>query len=204
MCLIYENVLLVIIMDSANLDNLDVSWLENHERMLNIHENYQREYMDTIRICYVYINENSEIDKVISEREHLLFINKCKGLTKERVLQIVQNKKILNNIDKYTMDSILLFNVSIEPENIQKYVNSENILSEPFLKIYPIVDEIEIPPSIFIFHEINCIYFIFKQIDTTHLKSILKKGGTDSESSMRNGKKTKKVRIQNNITKKNA
>jgi hypothetical protein len=189
-------------MDSANLDNLDVSWLENHKRMLNIHENYQREYMDTIRICYVYINEKSEIDKVISEREHLLLIGKYKGLPKERVLQIVQNKKIINNVDKYTLDSILLYNVSIEPENIQKYVNSENILSDPFLKIYPIVHEIEIPPSIFIFHEINCIYFIFKQIDANHLKSILKKGGIESESSMRNGKKTKKVRIQNNITKK--
>jgi hypothetical protein len=153
-------------------------------------------------MCYIYVNLDSEIEKVVCENETLLQIDSSNTciIPKERVLQIVQNKKMLNASLKYSIETILLYNVSIEPENIQKYVNSEN--SIPFLKIYPIVDEILIQPSIFIFHEINCIYFIFKQIDVKPMpKSILKPGG--------NGKKTKRVRIQevpvvkHNMTKKN-
>ena len=187
-------------MDSLDLD---ISWIEKHERMNNIHTNYQREPMDSIKMCYIYVNLYSEIEKVIYENENLGQIDSSNNriISKERVLQIVQNKKMLNDTLKYTIDTILVYNVSIEPENIQKYVNSENFTSEPFLKVYPIIDEILIHPSIFIFHEINCIYFIFKQIDIKPIpKSILKTGG--------NGKKTKRVRIQEdsksyNITKKN-
>lgn len=188
-------------MDSV--EGLDISWIEKHERLLNIHENYQREFMDSIQICYIYVDLDSAIQYVIYENENLIHSNKYCSISKERVLQLVQNKKIFNHL-KYSIDSILLYNVSVEPENIQKYVNSE--MTEPFLKIYPIIDEIIIHPSIFIFHETNCIYFVFKQNPIKNIpKSILK---TSSDSK---GKKTKRVRIQDdildikkhNITKKN-
>ena len=201
-------------MDSLDLD---ISWIEKHERMNNIHTNYQREPMDSVKMCYIYVNLYSEIEKVIYENENLGQIDSSNNriISKERVLQIVQNKKMLNDTLKYTIDTILVYNVSIEPENIQKYVNSENVL--PFLKVFPIIDEILIHPSIFIFHEINCIYFIFKQIDVKPIpKSILKTGGNGIKTGGNgiktggNGKKTKRVRIQDvsdfkpshNITKK--
>ena len=198
-------------MDSLDLD---ISWIEKHERMNNIHTNYQREPMDSVKMCYIYVNLYSEIEKVIYENENLGQIDSSNNriISKERVLQIVQNKKMLNDTLKYTIDTILVYNVSIEPENIQKYVNSENVL--PFLKVFPIIDEILIHPSIFIFHEINCI---FKQIDVKPIpKSILKTGGNGIKTGGNgiktggNGKKTKRVRIQDvsdfkpshNITKK--
>jgi len=171
-------------MDSVDLD---ISWVEKHERLLNIYENYQREHMNSIKICYIYVNLQSEIEKVICEHEKMTHSDTYCIISKERVLQLVQNKKHLDNL-KYTIDSILAYNVSIEPENIQKYVNSEIV--EPFLKIYPIVDEILIQPSIFIFHEVNCIYFLFKQNEIKP-KSILK-----SDNTIVNSKKTKRVRIQ--------
>jgi hypothetical protein len=181
-------------MDSIDLD---ISWVEKHERLLNIYENYQREHMDSIKICYIYVNLKSEIEKVICENEDLFFNGNHNVITKERVLQIVQNKKLLDHNLKYTIDTILVYNVSIEPENIQKYVNSESV--ESFLKIYPIVDEIQLSPSIFIFHEINSIYFIFKQSEVKP-KSILK----ISDKVKENGKKTKRVRIQENLYIKNS
>jgi len=198
-------------MDSLDLD---ISWTEKHERLIHIHQHYQKEHMDSIKICYIYVNLQSEIEQVICEHETLSQLQNKSIISKERVLQLMQNKKNLNNI-KYNIDSILLYNVSIEPENIQKYVNSDIV--EPFLKVYPIVDEILIHPSIFIFHEINCIYFIFKQIDVKPMpKSILKTGGgngikTGGGNGIKtggNGKKTKRVRIQevpdvkHNMTKK--
>ena len=191
-------------MDSVDLD---ISWIDKHERMNNIHKNYQREPMDSVKMCYIYVNLDSEIEKVIYESEILSKIDSSNNciIPKERVLQIVQNKKILNASLKYTIDTILVYNVSIEPENIQKYVNSENVL--PFLQVYPIIDEIRLGSSI----------FIFKQIDVKPIpKSILKTGGNGIKTGGNgiktggNGKKTKRVRIQDvsdikpshNITKK--
>lgn len=214
-------------MDSVDLD---ISWIENHERMNNIHKNYQREPMDSIKMCYIYVNLDSEIEKVVCENEILSKFDNSdtRIIPKERVLQIVQNKKMLNETLKYSMDSILVYNVSIEPENIQKYVNSENgvLDGSPYnstffgdkdnlyngFKMYPIVDEILIHPSIFIFHEINCIYLIFKQTETKTLPKTLPKSILKTEGTAPNMKKTKRVRIQDaghvikkthNITKKN-
>ena len=91
-------------MDSIDLD---ISWVEKHERLLNIYENYQREHMDSIKICYIYVNLQSEIEKVICENENLFFNGNYSVISKERVLQMVQNKKILDNNLKYTIDTIL-------------------------------------------------------------------------------------------------
>jgi len=177
---------------------LDISWIDKHERMNNIHKNYQREHMDSIKICYIYVNRDSEIEKVVCENETLGQTDNSdtRIISKERVLQIVQNKKVLNDTLKYSMDSILVYNVSIEPENIQKYINSENI--EPFLKVYPIVDEILVHPSIFIFHEINSIYFVFKQIEAKTIPKSILKTSIIMDSKPTN-KKTKRVRIQEEL-----
>jgi hypothetical protein len=169
--------------------DLDISWVENHERLVNINQNYEREHMNSIKICFVYINSYSEIETVICDKESLVHNGKYSVIPKERILQIVQNKKFLDENSKFSLDTILVYNVSIEPENIQKYINSEIV--EPFIKMYPIVDEIVLNPSIFIFHELNCIYFFFRQI-VVKPKSILKNSNLDAGVA----KKTKRVRIQ--------
>jgi hypothetical protein len=187
-------------------NDLDISWIQSHERFINIHKNYQREPTEAVSIYYLYINLNLEIEKIICEKETLDL--SCQNISKERVLQMVQNKKKLGST-KYNLDNILIYNVTIESENIQKYVNSENIadVSQPFIKILPVIDEIKINPSIFIFHSLNSVFFFFKQCDNRDTfpitKSILKRGnGTSAGPGPGPGtgnidakKKTKKVRI---------
>jgi len=57
----------------------------------------------------------------------------------------------------------------------------------------PIFDEIKCAPSIFIFHDINSLYFIFKEVpNPADIKSILKSGLGSSGGGIRI---TKKVRI---------
>ena len=61
-------------------------------------------------------------------------------------------------------------------------------MQDVFLKSVPIFNEIDCLPSIFIFHDINSLYFIFREIEASG-KSILKNGTTT------NNRSTKKVRI---------
>lgn len=179
-------------------EDLDISWIQSHEKILSIHENYKREPMESISLYFLYINQNDEIEKIIREKEGLEGRDDFQRLSKERILQIVQQKK-KTNTGKYSLDHILVYNITIEPENIQKYVNTDNLVefSQPFIKNLAVIDEIKIYPSIFVFHSLNSIFFFFKKMDEPSAppfvrKSILKIGNVIDENK---NKKTKKVRI---------
>ena len=62
--------------------------------------------------------------------------------------------------------------------------------SQAFFRSIPLFDEITVVPSIFIFHETNGIYFLFKACSSPSLRSILKGTGSDNKNRV-----TKKVRI---------
>lgn len=180
-----------------DMNDLDISWIQSHERFINVHGNYKREACEYVSIYYVYINLQSEIEKIICEKETLNLPGEYdyQSISKERVLQLVQQKKMVGST-KYNLENIMVYNVSLESENIQKYVNNDNLveISQPFIKNLSIIDEIRIYPSIFIFHSLNSVFFFFKQNvyqKPTTIKSILKIGNVIDEH-----KKTKKVRIQ--------
>ena len=187
-------------------DELNLSWLKEEQKMSQIHQNYLRENMQNIQIHTIYINANNHIDKIVCFNQELTVLGSSSpstlvGLSSEMVLQIVQSNRSLSTGTKYKLIDILVYNVDIEPENIQNFsniaMNASNIDAySPFLKSYPLVCEIKVPPSIFIFHDLNAIYFLFQEIQLINApnhKSILK---SENNLSTIPRKKTKKVSIQ--------
>jgi hypothetical protein len=164
--------------DELDLD-LDISWIHQHEKENSIDKNYCREPMNEITTYCVYINKELEIEKVTTEKMAIQF-----GMvSKERVLHFIQSKKESFTETKYRLLDMLLYNVELEPENIQSYSISENFhdLSKPFFKVLPAFDNVVIADSIFIFHSLNTLYFLFKEVERTPiqiLKPILKKNKT--------------------------
>jgi len=206
-------------MESNDLD-LDISWIKENERLQNMETNYLPELMENIDLFFIYINPNNYIDKVIREKFPLYIdsSNKCSRLSKENLLKLIQtNKKLVksNTICKYKFMDVLTYNIDLEPEHIQNYTKNENILeaSRGFLKVLNIIDDISISPSVFIFHKINSIFFLYQEIETNRnrhtLKSILKKPVAVAVNERErepeyvgSQKSTKKVRIdldKNNI-----
>ena len=101
---------------------------------------------------------------------------------------------------------ILIYNVDLDSDHIQSYSKSNDFaqLSNDFMKVLSIPDDIVIQPTIFIFHGVNSIYFIFKENDrvgNSHnhtIKSILKNTGNGNDSGVNGGKHprtTKRVHI---------
>jgi len=184
-------------MDENENEDLDISWIEEDEKLHTVDKNYFREPMDQLAITIIYININSYIENIICEKVPLTINNKMALLEKERLLQIIQSKKKITSHSRYKFMESLLYNIELEPEHIQKYAYSEpqnEDGSHPFLKRMPIVDDISISPSIFIFHNINGLYLLFKEeprtdIQGTKTKSILKSGEQSQH------KITKKVKI---------
>lgn len=177
------------------VEDLDTSWINEAEKIEKMNQNYSKEPMEFIDIFFLYINSNSYIDKIICEKHPLLVENnKTSGLKKEYIIQLIQSKKVKTSHSKYKLLDVLVYNINLEPEHIQNYSNNENFVenSKGFLTVLPIIDDIKIPSSIFIFHGINSLFFLFqeKEFDISLIpKSILK---THHSS---NHKTTKKVKL---------
>jgi hypothetical protein len=172
-----------------------MSWIEREEKILQIQQNYLREPMDTIRCYFLYINLNSYIEKITSEQIAISYQNgepsNCQNtskigiIPKEQVLHFIQQKRLCNNNStnnnntKYVFKDSWMYLVDLEPENLQNYSKSENFqeISKQFFQVLPPIEDIRIPPSIFIFHDINALYFLFQEVppkETVQPKSILK------------------------------
>jgi hypothetical protein len=177
-------------------DSLDCSWIQTEQKMANIEKNYIREPIDDIKMYFIYINYHSEIEHVVKDIENVeaeMDMNQ-RHISKERLLKIIQEKRHHNN-KKYRLDDILSFQIDLEPENIASFSELEDIhdIASSFLKSVPIFDEISCIPSIFIFHDIACLYFFFHE-NNAAIKSILR------VSDARN-RTTKKVRIMDSDAK---
>ena len=180
----------------------DLSWIQEQERLENINQNYYREPMDKIECVFIFIDANQCIEKVIKEKLSVEPLSKPNQENTTNILNRVLKKDAIAAClepkleSKYVLDDILLYNVTIEPNQIQMFSNSSDdssIKSSPYLNSCNKGDII-ITPSIFIFHNVNAVYFILKvkEIERTLElfvpKSIMK-------SSVSKGKNTKKVRI---------
>jgi len=165
------------------IDDLDSSWIDKEEKMGASDTNYIREPIDEIQMFFIYINSRLEIEHVSKESE---CADGC--ISKDRLLQIIQTKRHHNN-KKYRLDDLLSFQIDLEPENIQSFSELDSLddISATFLKSIPIFDEVVCAPSIFIFHDMASLFFLFNEVDTVK-KSILR-SASDSH------RVTKKVRI---------
>jgi hypothetical protein len=188
---------------------MDTNWIQEYDSLQSISTTPLRELMTSIGAYFVYINPNDYIENILFETIDLEFDidhdSKFSIITKEAVLKIIQYKKRVLDL-KYKLVDILSFVIDIEPENIQSFNKMDLDDSRTFLKNIPIFNDIRIDKSIFVFHNINSLFFFFKEIEIHPrrftLKSILKKGSNDTFSNDDNKNNiSKKVRIVENIRK---
>ena len=179
--------------NNSDCDGLDISWMKEQERMNSLEHTQKREPMQTIHLSFIYINKSNYIDKICHDVEVLEHAR----ISGERLLNIIQHNKIRTPTSKFKLLETLLYNIDLEPELIQ-----HADFTASYLKPVSIIHDIKIPDSVFIFHNVNKIYFIFKEVEvkstnsnkTQSLKSILKPVSVVGSGSRPVGN-TKKVRI---------
>jgi hypothetical protein len=192
--------------DYDNDFDLDTSWIQKEQRIQNIQNNHIREPMDSIHAVFIYINQNNYIDKI--SREFVTLTQNQQGtgslIPYNILLKLIQNKKIKTSTSKYQFSNAFSFIIDFDTQQIQPFsnTNTENLENNSFFKEISVTQDINIPSSVFIFHNINTIYFLYKEVlfekHNITLKSILKP--TIKQSNGEPDKKlkkynTKKVRI---------
>lgn len=159
--------------DQEDNDNLDISWLNDQEQFTNIEYLDGRKAMNQIEAKILYIDLNNTLIHTETEICKLEYENEYSIFSREKLLLFIQSKKRRDK-NKYRLSELLLYNVVIEPENLQNYSKTiQQTTDEIYLKKLSTIDDIRISSSILIFHTINTLYFIFQEIDM--LKEGIKK-----------------------------
>jgi len=176
-----------------------MSWVLDEEKLLNIKECYAREKFSSVVAHYIYINNNNYIDNIKCEEVYFNWdISKNIGIIPNNVLlKLIEERKTCGN-NTYKFEEGSLYNITLEPDDIQSYSESNYLdkdnADECFLKPFTILDDLYLKPSIFIFHELNALYFIFRQAEKKYKPiSILK---ILEDEPKKNKGLTKRVRVK--------
>jgi len=151
-------------MDNDDINNtiedLDLSWINEFEKIDNEYKIYYLEELSFIRIHSIYINSNNEIEKVREEKQLL----RVPGvLQKEELLSIIKHNSFSNQV-KYSLLSLLKFNINLEPIHLKTFLRNKNpAIGALFLQSIKNLDTIKFEKSITMFHDINEIFIIFHQ-----------------------------------------
>lgn len=154
-------------------DELDNEWAEE---MIKENQEYDCLYNvvnDYISLFLIYINKKNQI--IFVKKENYQTNN---GVISKLDLSIILKKNLKYNNKKYAPLSLLKYNIDLEPDNVNNYLDSEKDFK--FFSVEKNIKDLKWNNSIELFKDINSLYIVFyekqerkKQFKTT--KSIFLK-----------------------------
>ena len=166
------------------IDDLDTTWIQEFENFDKEYKNYYTEEVSFIRIHSVYVNKYNDIEKI---KEEKIILKEIGNLQKDELFTIIKHNSFFNN-NKYSLLSILRFNINIEPIHLTNFLkNKDKNIGKTFLQSLKNIDTIKIDKTISMFQDINDIFIIFHQKIYNPLKTY---------------NRTKKIFINSNTKKK--
>jgi len=144
--------------------NLDDEWINEFEKTDKLYQDFYKDDLYYINLRVIYVNRENEIDKI--KHESLLLSNK-NIISEEEILGILK-KNSIDNERKYTLLSILRYNIILEPDDVKNYLlNNEN---KDYLSVIKNIDDIIFQKSITMFHDLNDIILIFYEKSMENIK----------------------------------
>lgn len=130
---------------------------------------------------FLYVNSQNYIHKIITEKIDTSFFfdisKNCVVLPNEVILQSIQSNKhvsIMGVNHEYEFMVAYLYNVNLEIKQLQSYLNNQCLdVSKHFFKPIYFVQDVVIPNSLPLFHDVNSFFFVFKEKNDTFNKPII-------------------------------
>jgi hypothetical protein len=131
--------------------DLELDWIRDTERLMSITESCHREDLPYISLVFVYIDKNKVVSSVTKDSiefpERILTADRIKSISRQH-----------QNDDLFLFKETFLFHIPIEPELIPVFHEDA---WKTYGRVYSVEEDIVLPPSIFIFHPYNTLYFIY-------------------------------------------
>jgi hypothetical protein len=176
--------------------NLDTSWIEEFEREEKDYKSYYREDLQSVKVHCIYVNKNNDIDKIKEER---IFMQKSNYLSGEQVLTLIKKNAIQDHV-KYSLLSILKYNITLEPINLKTFIKYKVDLKsqgDAFLTSIKKIDSISFEKTISMFQDLNDLFVLFYETDSR--QEIQQKPQQSNETNEMS--KTKKIFLKSLNTK---
>jgi len=136
-------------------NNLDDEWINNFDKLDKIYKDFYKDDLYYINLKIIYVNRENNIDKI----KHESFLMAQKNvIAREEIIEILK-KHSMDNEKRYTLLSMLRYNINLEPDEIKNYLrNGEN---QQYLSVIKNIDTITFEKSISMFHDLNDLILIF-------------------------------------------
>jgi hypothetical protein len=132
-------------------------WIKEQERFLSADKNYQREPVEYINIYFCFVDLSDSIVKV--DVEKYLFSSS------DPDTRIIGESILLQKVEKlrqYKFQEMMLFHVGLESTDMHNYARSKTN-EYNFVETFPVIRDIYVPPSIFIFQPVNYLLVLMKE-----------------------------------------
>jgi hypothetical protein len=147
-------------------DTLDNKWIDEFEQNDKLYEGFYKENNYYVNVHYVYINKNSEIEKI---KEHSVYMSKPNYILRDELLGLIKR----NSIDcekRYTLLSILKINITLDPNEIKDFLVEDYIdfYKDKFCSVIKNIDNILFEQTINMFQDLNDIIILFFENSNTN------------------------------------
>ena len=165
-----------------DVKKLDDDWIKKFEEEDKKYEDFYKENNYYINVHFIYIDDENNIEKIKQEK---FFMNIPNYITREEIIYLLKKNTNVNGI-KYSILSLLKYNITLEPEEILNFSNSQ----EEYFFLTPIknIDAIFFEKTISTFQDLNDLFFILRE-------SSRKSKNNHSNKKMVQNTNTKKVHI---------
>jgi len=136
-------------------NNLDDDWINKFDNTDKLYKDFYKDDLYYINLRVIYINRENEIEKL---KQESFLMSKSNYITHEEIIEILK-KNSIDNQKKYTLLSILKYNIILEPDDVKLYLN--NRIDEEYLTIMKNIDAVVFNKSINMFHDLNDLILIF-------------------------------------------
>lgn len=174
---------------------MDTDWITDAKQLTSVSHKCIRENSSYISLVFLYVNIHNSLESRTKETYH---IHNNGIITKEQLLSIIQKHKKSTSMTQYTLKDTFLFHIPIEPEQLSTFNHNDSY--KQYITTFPIVEDINIPPSIFIFHPYNTLYFLYQEQEKPNVRSL--KSALKSDNTERRTTKRVRIKIPRNTRKK--
>lgn len=140
----------------GDIIDLDESWISEFETSDNEYKLFYKEDIHCITVRSIFIDKQLTIQRIKKEPIVLKTPNR---VSREEVVSIIKRTTQDTAPIKYSLLSILKYNIDLEPVQLNTFLKSNNKIS--FLSTVNNVDTVSFGPSIYLFQDLNELVFLF-------------------------------------------
>jgi hypothetical protein len=177
-------------------DKLDELWITDFEKIDDIYSEYYKSDIYFVKITCLYVDKENDLFKI---KEEVFFMQNPNIISRDELISIIKKNSILNN-KRFSLLSLLKYNINIEPQNVKYFLtSSDNFVTDydnnEYITILKNIDEIEFDKTINMYHDLNNVIVIYYEKNIENQNNL----NNSYHNNNNNNNNTKKVYLHKNV-----